>query len=273
VLIIPEPVAHDQSVPIVAARSIRVQYDGVRALEDISFDLAVGERVAVVGPNGAGKSTLFKVVAGLLRPTQGRVTVGGYDPSGHVCIAYIPQRSLVDWTFPVNVTDVVMMGRIRRIGFFRWPARRDRRVVAEALSLVGLSELAGRQIGELSGGQQQRVFIARALAQEAELMLMDEPFTGLDVNSQQDIIAVLDELKRRQVTLLVATHDLTLAAESFDRLMLLNCKLIGFGRAPEVLTPERLAEAYGGQTRLIPRANDLLSFDDACCDGGHEHHD
>jgi manganese/iron transport system ATP-binding protein len=268
-----EPVIHDRAAPIVAVNSVRLQYDGVRALEDISFDLTVGERVAVVGPNGAGKSTLFKVIAGLLRPTQGTVTVRGYDPSGHVCIAYIPQRSLVDWTFPVNVTDVVMMGRIRRIGFFRWPTRHDREQVAEALSLVGLSSLAGRQIGELSGGQQQRVFIARALAQEAELMLMDEPFTGLDINSQQDIMAVLDELKRRQVTLLVATHDLTLAAESFDRLMLLNRRLIGFGSAQEVLTPDRLEEAYGGHTRLIPQANDLLSFDDACCDGGHEHHD
>ncbi len=268
-----EPVPHDRAAPIVAINSVRLQYDGVRALEDISFELTVGERVAVVGPNGAGKSTLFKVIAGLLRPTQGTVTVRGYEPSGHVCIAYIPQRSQVDWTFPVNVTDVVMMGRIRRIGFFRWPTRIDRRMVAEALSLVGLSESRRRQIGELSGGQQQRVFIARALAQEAELMLMDEPFTGLDVKSQQDIMGVLDELKRRQVTLLVATHDLNLAAESFDRLMLLNRRLIGFGGPQEVLTPDRLQEAYGGQTRLIPQANNLLSFDDACCDGGHEHHD
>jgi manganese/iron transport system ATP-binding protein len=271
--IFPEPVLHDHAAPIVAVRSIRVQYDGVRALEDISFELTVGERVAVVGPNGAGKSTLFKVIAGLLEPTQGTVNVSGFDPSGHVCIAYIPQRSLVDWTFPVNVTDVVMMGRIRRIGFFRWPTRTDRSVVSDALSLVGLSDLAGRQIGELSGGQQQRVFIARALAQEAELMLMDEPFTGLDVKSQQDIMLVLDELKGRHVTLLVATHDLTLAAESFDRLMLLNRRLIGFGHAQDVLTPDRLVEAYGGHTRVIPHAGDMLSFDDACCDGGHEHHD
>lgn len=136
-----------------------------------------------------------------------------------------------------------------------------------------MTSLATRQIGELSGGQQQRVFIARALAQEAELMLMDEPFTGLDVPSQQDIMAVLDELKRRQVTVLVATHDLHLAAESFDRLMLLNRRLIGFGSADEVLTPDRLTQAYGAHRPGAVTIENIYAFDDACCDGGHEHHD
>ena len=272
-MVLKKAVAHNQTAPIVAVEDVSVRYGQVSALEHVSFRLETGERVAVVGPNGAGKSTLFKVLAGLLRPFQGVVTVRGSEPGGHMCIAYIPQRSQVDWTFPVNVSDVVMMGRVRQIGLLRWPKQADRRIVREALDLVDIANLSKRQIGELSGGQQQRVFIARALAQEAELMLMDEPLTGLDVNSQQGIMAILDELKKRQVTVLVATHDLGLAADSFDRLMLLNRRLIGFGSAADVLTAEQLAAAYGGQTHTLPTANGLLAFDDACCDGGHEHHD
>lgn len=268
----PRPAPH-LGAPIVAVDAVSVRYGHVLALDDISFRLDARERVAVVGPNGAGKSTLFKLLAGLLQPSQGTVSVRGHQPGGDMRIAYIPQRSQVDWTFPVNVSDVVMMGRVRQIGLFRWPSSGDRRIVREALELVDIAGLSARQIGELSGGQQQRVFIARALAQGAELMLMDEPLTGLDVKSQRDIMAILDELRARRVTVMVATHDLGLAAASFDRLMLLNRRLIGFGKAPEVLTAEQLAAAYGGQTHMLPTANGLLAFDDACCDGGHEHHD
>ena len=163
--------------------------------DDISFDLWPGERVAVVGPNGAGKSTLLKVVAGILAPSNGRADVYGYGAGGHICIGYVPQRSNVDWTFPVSVADVVMMGRVAKIGILRQAGRGDWQRVQDALAQVGMEEFAKRQIGELSGGQQQRVFIARALAQEAELLLMDEPLTGLDIPSQEAIFGILDQLE------------------------------------------------------------------------------
>lgn len=265
-----KPPAHSDTAPTLAVNDVSVRYNGTAALDRVSFELGPGERIAVVGPNGAGKSTLFKVIVGLLHPTHGTVTVRGYEPGGHVCIAYIPQRNQVDWAFPVNVADVVMMGRIRRMGFLRWPSQRDHQIVRESLELVNMTNLSERQIGELSGGQQQRVFIARALAQEAELMLMDEPFTGLDVKSQRDIMEVMDVLRERKVTVLVSTHDLNLAATAFDRLMLLNRKLVGFGKPEEILIPERLSETYGEALHLLPTGQGTFAFDNACC-GGHTH--
>jgi len=199
------------------------------------------------------------------------VKVYGCGPGGHICIAYVPQRSQVDWTFPVNVTDVVMMGRIGKLGLLRWPGARDWGYVGQCLELVGMADLADRQIGELSGGQQQRVFIARALAQEAELMLMDEPLTGLDLTSQEDIFRILEELRRRHVTVMIATHDLNQAAERFDRLMLLNRRLLGLGQPDEVFTPERLMQAYGGHMRLIQTNDGLMVLSDTCCEGDTKH--
>jgi ABC-type Mn2+/Zn2+ transport system ATPase subunit len=164
-----------------------------------------------------------------------------------------------------------MMGRIGKLGLFRWPQRQDWDYVHECLDIVGMANFASRQIGELSGGQQQRVFIARALAQEAELMLMDEPLTGLDVPSQEGIFATLDELRQRDVTVMVATHDLNLAAERFDRLMLLNHRLIGFGQPDQVFTPEHLTQAYGGQMHLIETDDgDVMALSDTCCGQGHD---
>ncbi len=261
---------HQEDQPILDVRHLSVRYDGRIALEDITFHLHVGERVAVVGPNGAGKSTLFKVIAGVLQPSEGEVRVFGSGPHGHVCIAYIPQRNQVDWNFPVSVADVVMMGRIAKLGPLGWPKRRDWDLVHGALETVGLGELAGRQIGQLSGGQQQRMFIARALAQEAELMLMDEPLTGLDAPSQRDVLSLLDELQRRGVTLMVATHDLEQAAAHFDRIMLLNRRLIGFGAPEAVLQPEKLLQAYGGRLHVVE--GEAIALADSCCDEGETHH-
>jgi manganese/iron transport system ATP-binding protein len=263
---------HQAGSPVVELSEVTIRYNGTPALEDVSFRLTQGERVAVVGPNGAGKSTLFKVIAGMLHPTKGKVKVYGHGPSGHICIAYVPQRSQVDWTFPVNVADVVMMGRIGKLGLLHWPKPRDWDYVHQCLEVVGMANLADRQIGELSGGQQQRVFIARALAQEAELMLMDEPLTGLDVTSQEDIFRIFEELRRRNVTVLVATHDLNLAAERFDRVMLLNHRLLGLGQPDEVFTPERLMQAYGGHMRLIQTDEGVMALSDTCCEGGDEAH-
>jgi manganese/iron transport system ATP-binding protein len=262
-------VAHDANAPILEASHVTVHYNGRAALEDLSFRLASGERIAVVGPNGAGKSTLFKVIAGVIDPTTGEVTVAGHCPGGHICIAYVPQRSQVDWTFPVTVADVVMMGRTGQVGLLRRPGRRDWEYVQQCLQVVDMVDLADRQIGELSGGQQQRMFVARALAQEAELMLMDEPLTGLDVPAQEHIFRIMDELRQRRVTVMMATHDLNLAAERFDRVMLLNGQLLGMGLPREVFTPERLQAAYGGHLRLVQTDDGVMVLSDTCCEGDH----
>jgi manganese/iron transport system ATP-binding protein len=256
---------HENDQPILDVHKISARYNGNFAIEDITFHLHAGERVAVVGPNGAGKSTLFKVVAGVLQPSSGEVKIFGSTPRRHVCIAYIPQRSQVDWNFPVSVADVVMMGRIAQLGPLGWPKKRDWDFVHHALGIVELGDLSKRQIGELSGGQQQRMFIARALAQEAELMLMDEPLTGLDSPSQEGILALLDQLKRQAVTVMVATHDLEQASEYFDRIMLLNHRLIGFGTPEQVFQTEKLIQAYGGRLRSVD-GDRVLAVDDCCGD-------
>jgi ABC-type Mn2+/Zn2+ transport system ATPase subunit len=264
---------HDLSRPILKLKDVSVHFNGTLALDKVSFELHRGERVAVIGPNGAGKSTLFNVISGVLPPTQGRADIYGHRPGEHICIAYVPQRSEVDWKFPVSAADVVMMGRVSKLGLFRWPKRKDWAIVDEALELVGLPHLAQRQIGELSGGQQQRVFIARALAQEAELMLMDEPLTGLDVKSQEGIFSILDKLHQREVTVMVATHDLNLAAERFDRLMLINQKIIGFGQAGQIFTPSLLSQAYSGSMRLIETPDGTMFISDThCCEGEEYRH-
>ncbi len=267
-----KPFRQTETCPILELQNVLVRFNETLALDNISFQLRKGERVALVGPNGAGKSTLFNVIAGILRPTQGQVNLPHAlikDKNEQFAIAYVPQRNQVDWRFPVNAAEVVMMGRVGQLGLFHWPKRKDWDMVYEALELVGMAKLAKRQIGELSGGQQQRVFIARALAQQAELILMDEPLTGLDMQSQEDIFAILEKLRQRQVTVMVATHDLNLAAERFDRLMLLKQRLIGFGTASEVFTTDLLRQAYNGQLRLLETNNGTVVVEDSCCGGGH----
>jgi manganese/iron transport system ATP-binding protein len=259
---------HEYGAPILMVENLNVQYESGLALQNISFELKTGERLSVVGPNGAGKSTLFQVIAGVLKPSSGRVHVYGHAPDGHICIAYVTQRSQVDWSFPVRVIDVVMMGRTGKLGLFRFPTKIDYDLAWEALETVGLMDLAKRQISQLSGGQQQRMFIARALAQEAELMLMDEPLTGLDVNSMDDIFRIMDELHQRGVTILVAMHDLKQAAQQFDRVMLLNHKLIGLGSPDEVFSPDKLVEAYGAHLHLVETDEGVLALGDTCCDEG-----
>lgn len=265
-----QPVHHQEGMPLLQVSGLTVHYESNLALEEVSFQLTTGELVAVVGPNGAGKSTLFKVIAGIMNPSSGDVKISGHGPGGHICIAYLPQRSQADWTFPVNVSDVVMMGRIGKLGLFRWPKRSDWNLVNQSLVDVGLEHLANRQISELSGGQQQRMFIARALAQEAELMLMDEPLSGLDLKSQEDILQILGNLRERGVTSLVAIHDIELAAERFDQVMLLNRRLLGFGLPEQVFTPEHLLSAYGGHLHLVQNGNNFLALTDTCCDEGED---
>jgi ABC-type Mn2+/Zn2+ transport system ATPase subunit len=257
---------HQVDAPIIRTQGVWVQYESGTGLEDITFSLNFSQRLAVVGPNGAGKSTLLKLIAGVLSPTKGQVQIYGQEPGGHICIAYLPQRSQVDWNFPVTVADVVMMGRVGKLGLFRNPRNRDWDIVNRSLRIVRMDHFASRQINQLSGGQQQRMFIARALAQEAELMLMDEPLTGLDVNSQEEVFQILDALQEHGVTVLLSLHDLKLAAQHFDRVMLLHKKIIGIGTPEQVLVTENLLAAYGGHLHLLPTEDGMLAMGDTCCD-------
>ena len=211
--------------------------------------LAAGERIAVVGPNGAGKSTLFKVIAGILKPSAGTVQVSGSSSDRHVCIAYIEQHANINAHFPATVADVVAMGRTARVRYFRYPGRRDRAIVADAMERVAISGLSRRQIGELSGGQRRRMFIARALAQEAEIMLLDEPYAGLDAEASHQLTETLDAIAE-SMAVMVATHDLGVA-EHLGRVMLLNRRLIAAGAPRDVLVAEHLAAAYGNDVRRI----------------------
>lgn len=258
---------HQTNQPILDVSHLTVRYNGRDALENVTFHLHAGERVAIVGPNGAGKSTLIKVIAGVLQPSSGDVNIYGTHPDTHVCIGYIPQRSQVDWNFPVTVADVVMMGRSAKLGPFNWPRKKDWDFVNHALETVEIRELASRQISQLSGGQQQRMFIARAIAQESELMLMDEPLTGLDTPSQEGILDLLDRLKQEKVTVMVATHDLDQAASHFDRILLLNHHIVAFGVPQDVMQTNNLIQAYGGRLRSTENG-DVLAVDD-CCDDEH----
>ncbi|MCS7222303.1 MAG: metal ABC transporter ATP-binding protein [Anaerolineae bacterium] len=247
---------------------LTVAYNGPPVLLDVTFQVPHGARVAVVGPNGAGKSTLFKALVGLLPLRQGRVRVHGRPLGSHLdCVAYVPQREEVDWRFPVTVADVVMMGRYGRLGWFRRPRPEDHEIVRRSLEQMGLAHLRDRPIGELSGGQQQRVFLARALAQEPHILLMDEPFTGVDAATQEAMLALLDQLHARGVTVMVSTHDLNLAATRFDRILLLNRRVIAYGTASEVFTPQSVLEAFSGQALILPGA---LVIDQCCPPGESE---
>jgi manganese/iron transport system ATP-binding protein len=262
-------VAHDATSPALELQGVSVRYDGAPALENVSLRVQRGNQVAVVGPNGAGKSTLFNVITGILKPQQGTVRIAGSGPNRHICVGYVPQRSRIDWRFPVTVADVVMMGRVGKIGMLRRPSREDHERVHSALAQVDMLSLANRQIGELSGGQQQRVFLARTLAQEAELLLLDEPLAGLDIPSQEAILRILGQMRAAGITLLIATHDLNQAAEQFDQMMLLNRTVIAYGPPAQVLTADNLTRAYGGQLHVVHTTSGDLVVTDSCCDGGH----
>jgi len=262
------PSEHAHDADPIQIEDLTVHFNDVLALDHVTFSLPGGLRTAVIGPNGAGKTTLFNIIAGTLAPGSGIVRIYGEKPRGHVCIAHVPQRSRVDWDFPASVADVVMMGRVRKIGLFRLPSRADWGYVHEAMQRVGVNDLQNRQIGDLSGGQQQRVFLAQALAQEAEIVLMDEPLTGLDLPSQEAIFNILEDLKSNGTTVMVATHDISMAAERFDHVLLLNHRLIASGPPAEALRPEMLLEGFGGHVHVLPGdVADILVTDD-CCGGG-----
>ncbi len=247
---------------------ISVCYAETAALERVSFSVSAGARVAVVGPNGAGKSTLFRAAVGITPLTGGRVVFAGGPRKG--ALGYLPQRAAVDWSFPVSVFDVVRMGRVGQMGWLRWPTPADDALTRRCLDQVGMLPLAGRQISELSGGQQQRVFIARALAQEARVLLMDEPFSGVDAPAQELILTLIDQLSAQGIAILVSTHDITLAVERFDRLALLNRRLIAFGPPRQAITRETLRAAYGGQAVWDGENYVMVLGDLACCGAAGE---
>ena len=226
--------------------------NGHTALQEASFHLDAGTICALVGANGSGKSTLFKTVMDFLRPARGRVRIAGLSVEAsrrRKIVAYVPQSEEVDWSFPVSVWDVVMMGRYGHMNFLRRPRAEDRRVVQASLERVGMADFRERQIGELSGGQKKRVFLARALAQESRIILLDEPFTGVDVQTEAAIIELLRALRREGHIILVSTHNLGSVPEFCDRVVLINRTVLASGPTEEVFTEANLTRAFGGVLR------------------------
>lgn len=234
--------------PALEIQHLTFSYPGAQApaLDDVTLRVEPGERVALVGPNGAGKSTLARLIVGLERSPEGTISVYG-NPVGacHHRVAYVPQRSDVDWRFPVTVRQVVTMGRYSHLGWLKRPARVDHALVERALKTLGLTGLAERQVGELSGGQQQRVMLARTLAQEGDLIIMDEPLNNLDVPTQEQIFHVLEKLADQRRTVIVTTHDLGILPIHFTRAVFLDRRVVADGPVDDVLTAETLAYAYG----------------------------
>lgn len=235
------------SDPVIEVQKLSVKYDKKTVLLNVDLRVPSGKLLGIVGPNGAGKSTFLKALVGLVEPASGSIRFfNGSFVENRRKVAYIPQRESVDWDFPASVWDVVMMGRDVRRSFWRWATERDRNLVQEALEQVGMWSLKARPIGSLSGGQQQRVFFARALAQQADVFLLDEPFSGMDALTQEALLTLLQDLvQNKGKTVLVVHHDLGTAKQCFDEIVLLNVQLIDFGSAAQVLTPEKLRAAYG----------------------------
>jgi manganese/zinc/iron transport system ATP- binding protein len=234
-----------------------VAYHRKPVLWDIELTLPEGRLIAVVGPNGAGKSTFIKSVLGLVPRASGAVSIYGksYESQRHL-VGYVPQRESVDWDFPVNALDVVAMGLYRKIGWLRPVGKAHRQTALEALDKVGMADFAGRQISQLSGGQQQRVFLARALAQDAQLYFMDEPFAGVDVATERAIIALLKALKAAGKTCVVVHHDLQTVPTYFDHVVLLNMRLVAAGPVDTVFNEANLKKTYGGRLTLLSQALD-----------------
>jgi manganese/zinc/iron transport system ATP- binding protein len=237
-----------------------VAYHNKPVLWDIDLDIPPGKLVAIVGPNGAGKSTLIKAVMDLIPRASGEVNVFGKPfRRNRSRVAYVPQRESVDWDFPVSALDVVTMGTYGRIGWF-WPVqRRDRDAALDAMRRVGIADLSHRQISQLSGGQQQRTFLARALVQQADLYLMDEPFSAVDAATERAIVSLLHELRTQGKTCLVVHHDLQTVPEYFDYTLLLNMRVVAFGPTSDVFTRENLHKTYGGKLTLLDEAASALS--------------
>lgn len=233
-------------------QNLSVSYRGTDALQNVSCTFKAGELVGILGPNGAGKSTMVKAMLGLIRSAQGATLFQGKPLTRQLSqVAYVPQRSQIDWDYPITIWKVTMMARTTQTGLFRQPSRQSRELVKAALERVGMYNLRDRSIGSLSGGQQQRVFLARALAKQADLLIFDEPFAGVDRKTEDIIFEIFAELKSQAKTLLVISHDLSETLEHYDRLILLNKRLIAVGSRQEVMTAENLQVAYESPLRYM----------------------
>jgi ABC-type Mn2+/Zn2+ transport system ATPase subunit len=254
--------------PAVRLDGVSAGYGSRVALAEVTLEVRRGSLLAVIGPNGAGKSTLLKVIAGLLEPFSGSVSVLGGPPGVHAReIAYVPQAEAVDWEFPVTVGEVAMMGRYARLGFGRRPSSDDRDRVDAALEMVGMAGLRERQVGALSGGQRRRVFLAKAIAADPELYLLDEPVTGVDATTQEELMDVLEGEARAGKTVIASTHDLICAAQRFHEAAFINGRVVAMGPAEMVLDRDLLSDTYGGHVLILPGDGDRLVLDDA------HHHD
>lgn len=248
------------SDPILDIHDVTVAYHRRPVLWDVDLTLEEPCLAGIVGPNGSGKSTLLKAILGLVPLASGYIRAFGKDVNQvRSRIGYVPQRNSVDWDFPVNVADVVLMGTYGRLGWFRRPGKAERAWAAECLERVGLTPLASRQIGQLSGGQQQRTFLARALAQRADLYFMDEPMAGVDAATEAIIFRILKELRDQGRTVIVVHHDLRTVPDYFDRVVLLNTRLIASGPTATVFSPENLQRTYGGRLNILEAAGQAIS--------------
>jgi manganese/zinc/iron transport system ATP- binding protein len=244
---------------VVEIHDLTVSYDKKPVLWGIDLDIPEGSLVGIVGPNGAGKSTLIKAMMGLLQKSSGYVKI--FDqPLEKVRkrVSYVPQRESVDWDFPASVMDVVLMGTYGSLGLLRRVGKKQKQIALECLEKVKMQDYAKRQISQLSGGQQQRVFLARALAQKADLYFMDEPFVGVDATTEAAIIDLLREMRAEGKTVVVVHHDLQSAQKYFDRIILLNMRLIASGKTEDVFTEELLQKTYGGRLTLLSEVSTLL---------------
>ncbi len=242
-------------------KNMTVAYHGKVALHGASVQLKTGSICGLVGMNGAGKSTLFKAIMGFVKPTTGRVLINGLPMKmvqKNNLVAYVPQSEEVDWNFPVSVRDVVMMGRYGYMNILRIPSGKDKRVVRESLERVQIWSMRDRQIGELSGGQKKRTFFARALAQQATVLLLDEPFTGVDIKTEKTMIDLLLELREQGHTILISTHDLASITTFCDQVILINRTILAYGNTSEVFTEENLSRTFGGSLADLPFSKSRL---------------
>lgn len=245
--------------PIVEVHDLTVSYYKKPVLWDIDLCFPAGKVIGIIGPNGAGKSTLLKTIMGLVPSDSGYIKFFGKDLDDvRKDVSYVPQKESVDWDFPISVLDVVVMGRYAQLGLFQRPKKYDKEKALACLCKVGMESLANRQIAQLSGGQQQRVFLARALAQEAKLYMMDEPFAGIDAATEKIIINLLKTMAEEGKTIIVVHHDLQSAANYFDWSILLNMRVVAAGPTQDVLTPTLLQETYGGRLTVLSKVGDLL---------------
>ncbi|MDN5204639.1 metal ABC transporter ATP-binding protein [Fulvivirgaceae bacterium BMA10] len=250
---------HQVEDAVLEIHDLTVTYNKKPVLWDIDLTLPKGSIIGIIGPNGAGKSTLIKSIMGLVPNSSGYIKV--FDKELNKVrnkVSYVPQKESVDWDFPASVLDVVLMGRYSKLGLFKRPRKADREVALDCIRKVGMEQFLNRQISQLSGGQQQRVFIARALAQEADIYFMDEPFAGVDAATERAIITMLREMTEKGKTVIVIHHDLQSASEYFNWIVLLNMRLVASGPTALTLTPELLQETYGGKLTLLAEVGNLM---------------